>query len=135
MSSTTTTSTLDFRVLYNMTMAHIHAVGKKIYCAKVISDNRTSFYKVYKGDKTYASFVLHVGYTEDELQEFLGDLIFYGSMDIWTIGTIWWEDMTYSELKDGVHIRQWVHYVTPEIPTHLWKDTDKEERKEWRMKK
>lgn len=120
--------------LYELVIEHMKELpGKTIYCSKIITDNRPSFYKIKKDRLKYACYLLHVGYSSDDYKEFLSELDF-SIEGTWANGAIWWDDMSYSSLEQNTAWPggKFSYHGTPEIPTGLWRDTDKEERKEWR---
>lgn len=88
-----------------------HTHGKHVLCSKI-----------HKGDPDYReteTFVLPIGYTDDQARDFLESLNFgydsgYGGQELY--GHIWYTDGTWSDRGEYDGSEWWEHQKMPEIP-------------------
>ena len=96
----------------------IKLVSNKIKCAQIQ-------YGYDWGNQEQTHFVLKVGYSDEEYEQFLKSLDFnydngYGGQQLF--GIVWFEDGTWLERGEYDGSEWWEHKILPPIPDELLKD-------------
>ena len=101
----------------NEIIEHSHAVKQLVKCAQI-----TLFTGWEEQDSNSAEFNLPVGYSDQDLEDFLNKLDFdyddgFGTQYLY--GNIWYTDGTWSERYEYDGSECWIHKSCPKIPDHL----------------
>jgi hypothetical protein len=100
----------------NEIIEHSHAVKQHVKCAQI------TLFTGWEQDSNSAEFNLPVGYSDQDLEDFLNKLDFdydsgFGTQYLY--GNIWYTDGTWSERYEYDGSECWIHKSCPPIPEHL----------------
>jgi hypothetical protein len=95
---------------------HSHAVKRLVKCAEI------TIFTGWEQDSNSVEFNLPVGYSDQDLEDFLNKLDFdydsgFGTQ--YLFGDIWYTDGTWSERYEYDGSECWIHKSCPKIPDHL----------------